>query len=239
MSPRNLSEQLLHDLGMEIVQGDLKPGDILPKVEAISEMKGVSRTVVREVLKGLSARRLIESSTKIGTMVKDRSEWQWWDQDVLSWGLNSGVTREMLLQLNEVRLAIEPAAVKLAAMNATDEDLKCIRECFKRLEDSLEDDAEWAKCDYEFHNSILVASHNELMLSLIKTLHSSLLQSRQTSIKSLKQTHHNTYTESNTEVIQWHKALMEAVCARDGGLAYQKMHDLLLRVGQLIENADS
>lgn len=238
VAPRNLSEQLLHDLGKEIVQGDLKPGEVLPKVEDISEIKGVSRTVVREALKGLSARRLVESSTKVGTVVKDRSDWQWWDPDVLLWASESNIRRKLLLQLTEVRLAIEPAAVKLAATNATDEDLESIKKHYENLENSLGDEVQWAKADYEFHNSIVLASHNELMLSLIKTLHEALLQSRQTSMKSLKQKQQNTYIETNKEVISWHKGLMEAVCARDGELAYQKMNELLLRVVHLIETSE-
>ncbi|MDF0728538.1 FadR/GntR family transcriptional regulator [Cytobacillus sp. S13-E01] len=238
MPPRNLSEQLLHDLGKDIVQGEIQPGEVLPKVEDISEIKGVSRTVVREALKGLAARRLVESSTKVGTIVKNREDWQWWDPDVLSWASHSNVSREILLQLTEVRLAIEPAAVQLAAKKATEDDIKQIKKCYKNLESSLGNEEEWAKADYEFHNSILVASHNELMLSLIKTLHDALLKSRQTSIKLLKQKEKNTYVEANEEVISRHKGLMEAVCSRNGELAYKKMQELLVRVVQLIETSE-
>lgn len=238
MAPRNLSEQLLHDLGKEIVQGEKQPGEVLPKVEDISEIKGVSRTVVREALKGLAARRLVESSTKVGTVVKDRTDWQWWDPDVLSWASQSKVSREILIQLTEVRLAIEPAAVQLAAKKATEEDIRLIKKCFENLEASLGNEEEWAKADYEFHNSILAASHNELMLSLIKTLHDALLQSRQTSIKLLKEKDLGPYVEANEEVIARHRGLMEAVCSRDGELAYQKMHELLIRVVQLIEASE-
>lgn len=238
MSPRNFSEQLLHDLGKDIVQGVLQPGDILPKVEDISEMKGVSRTVVREALKGLAARRLVESSTKKGTIIKERDNWQWWDPDVLSWASQSRVSRDILLQLTEVRLAIEPAAVKLAANKATEEDMKLIRERYKNLEASIGNEEEWAAADYEFHNSILIASHNELMLSLIKTLHNALLQSRQTSYKSLKQKKHISVVKVHEEVISRHKSLMEAVCSRNGELAFHLMQDLLNRVVHLIETSE-
>ncbi|MDQ0338364.1 DNA-binding FadR family transcriptional regulator [Caldalkalibacillus uzonensis] len=235
MAPRNLSEQLLHDIGQQIVNEELLPGDILPKVEVLSEIKGVSRTVVREALKGLIARRLVESSTKVGTVVRDRSDWQWWDPDVLLWASRSKKKRQFLLQITEVRLAIEPSAVKLAAKNATDEDIRHIQKCYQRLEETLGNDEEWVKADYEFHNSILMASHNEIMFSLVKTLHIGLFQSRQETIRALKEDPSPSYGEPSEEVLARHKSVMDAICARDENLAYQKMYELLMRVVELIE----
>ncbi|WP_257009974.1 FadR/GntR family transcriptional regulator [Evansella halocellulosilytica] len=236
MPPLNLSEQLLHDLGSQIVQGELKPGDVLPKVETLSEIKGVSRTVVREALKGLSAKRLVESSTKVGTVVKNRNDWLWWDPDVISWAANSKDGRKMLLQLSDVRLAIEPSAVRLAAKNATEEDIIHIKESFKKLESSLHDEEKWAKADFEFHNSILDASHNELMISLVKTLQNGLVQSRQTTIKKLKEKDEIDGTKD--EALAMHKAVMEAIVTGNDSLAYEKMHELLLYVVELIEDSD-
>ncbi len=236
MAPHNLSDQLLHDIGRQIVHGELLPGDILPKVEILSELKGVSRTVVREALKGLAARRLVESSTKVGTVVCPRTEWQWWDPDLLLWASELKENKQFLMQLTEVRLAIEPAAVQLAAKNANEEDIKNIHSCFQELEKSLDDESAWIKADYEFHNSILVASHNELMLSLVQTLRKALEQSRQKTIQVLKEKTTADYQKPTEEVLARHKAVMEAICARDGALAHQKMQELLLRVVQLIEN---
>lgn len=234
MAPRNLSEQLLHELGKEIVNQELMPGDVLPTVEALSVMKGVSRTVVREALKGLSARRLIESSTKVGTVVKVRSEWQWWDPDVMSWAAGSNNRQSFLLQLTEIRLAIEPAAVQLAARNATDADILKIKECYKAMELALENEEAWAKADYDFHNSILIASHNELMLSLVTTMHNGLIQSRQQTIRALREEAHG--QPPSEEVLSRHKAVMEAICERNDELAFQRMYELLMRVVQLIEH---
>src|SRR5690625_1454309 len=143
MSFKSLSDQLLHELGRKIVQAEIKPGEHLPKVETLSEMKGVSRTVVREVFKGLAARRLIQSYTKIGTVVQPRSRWQWWDPDVLAWASEVEDNHSFLLQLTEVRLAIEPAAVELAAQNATEKDIKEIQRRFIEFKESFGDDKKW------------------------------------------------------------------------------------------------
>ncbi len=239
MGPKNLSEQLLHDIGVDIVQGNILPGEILPKVETLSEMKGVSRTVVREALKGLTARRLVESSTRVGTVVREKNDWLWWDPDIISWASLADSSKKFLLQLSEVRLAIEPAAVRLAARNATDEDITLIRNSYEKLENSLDDEEEWAKADFEFHNSILLASRNVLMISLVQTLHNGLVQSRQTTIKVLKKYQEQNNPWKTENALLMHKAVMEAICARDEGLAYEKMLGLLLSVVQLIEDFEA
>lgn len=224
MSLRNLSEQLLHDIGRQIVHGEILPGQSLPKVETLSEMKGVSRTVVREVFRGLTARRLIESTTRIGTLVCPRTNWQWWDPDVLTWASESKDNREFLYRLTEVRLAIEPAAMELAANNASEQNIIHIQERFRMLEASLGDEEEWVKADYEFHYSLIVAANNELILSLVQTLRHALDKSRHTTYQSI----------NDDEVLERHKSVMEAVCSRNGTMARQKMHELLTRVSQLM-----
>ncbi|SDN89726.1 FadR/GntR family transcriptional regulator [Alkalicoccus daliensis] len=234
MIPRNLSEQMLHDLGAQIVQGTLQPGELLPKVETLSEMKNVSRTVIREALKGLSARRLIEASTRKGTVVRERKDWLWWDPDVIAWASTAEKNRTFLLQLSEVRLAIEPAAVRLAAKNATEKDLQEIKKRFKELEAATQDEDAWVEADFAFHDSILEASHNELMVSLVQTLYSGLVQSRHTTIKVLMEEQKKDQTTMN-EALEMHKFVMEAICSGDEEAAYQNMSNLLYSVVAVIE----
>lgn len=236
MFPKNLCDQLLHELGRQIVHGQLSPGSVLPKVEDLSEIMGVSRTVVREALKGLSARRLVESTAKVGTVVCPRSFWQWWDPDVLAWASEAEDKHQFLSKLTEVRLAIEPSAVELAAKNAAEQDLRRIQACYHQLELAIGNESEWVKADHDFHKSILAASHNELMQSLVQTLHLALERSRQTTIHLIKKHPAPPYRAFSEEVLARHKAIMEAICERDGKKARQKMEELLLRVAELLEN---
>ena len=90
--------------------GELIPGDILPKVEEASEIHGVSRTVVRKALKGLSTLGLVRSNQRAGTIVLPRSDWQWWNIDILTWLLEDENNRDFLLHLTEVRMGLEPIA---------------------------------------------------------------------------------------------------------------------------------
>lgn len=239
MQARKLSGQLLHELGSQIVSGALESGRVLPSVEVLSEMNGVSRTVTREALKGLSALGLVESQPKVGTTVCAREQWQWWNREVLQWSVDAVPNQHFLLQLVEVRRVIEPAAVALAAKNGTEDDFALIREAFYQLEESVHeasvhDEEKWAKADYEFHDSIIAASHNELMLSLIRVMRDALLYSRKTTIPILKETRE----QSPASALAQHKAVMDAVCSRDERRAHEMMTELLDSVTVLIEHRE-
>ena len=132
MAMHNLSEQLVHDLGKQIIREDIPSGELLPKVEVMSEQYGVSRTVVREALKGLAARHLVKSVPKSGTVICEREEWQWWDPEVLSWACEGIPDHQFFQQLTEMRLAIEPTTAELAAKNATREDINHITACLSK-----------------------------------------------------------------------------------------------------------
>src|SRR5262249_47442185 len=84
---RGLHGELVHALGMQIVRGELKPGDALPTEVESTSGPGVSRTVVREAIKVLAAKGLVVSRPKTGTQVRDRSFWNLMDPDVLAWRL--------------------------------------------------------------------------------------------------------------------------------------------------------
>lgn len=235
MKSYNKSEQLVHKVGKKIIQGELAPEEVLPKVETWSEEMGVSRTVVREALKGLSARGLVKSNPKVGTVVRPRSDWQWWDPHVLEWATSKDNNYEFLLRLTEVRLAIEPAAAQLAAKRATESDITHMTKCFQYLEQSVGNLEAWVNADYDFHHSILKASHNELMINLVMLLRNALLQSRLRSREAMDQNSDIPYESPTEEVLARHKAIYDAICKRDQEMAYKTMYQLILRVAQLLE----
>ncbi|MFA1822229.1 FadR/GntR family transcriptional regulator [Virgibacillus oceani] len=228
MRPFNLSEQLLHDLGKDIVNGVLKPGTVLPKVELLSEQRGVSRTVSREAIKGLVARRLVESSTRTGTVVKAREEWLWLDPDVLIWASESDHQKEFFMQLNQLRFAIEPAAVELAAQFATEEDKKEIRYRYEQLEKYYNDKEKWPEADYAYHWSIISSSHNELMLSLMQNLYNALIKTRRINVTISSK-------KERDRSLKLHKELMEEVCNGNGKLAKEAMREQLLQVESIVK----
>ncbi|KWW11248.1 MULTISPECIES: FadR/GntR family transcriptional regulator [Bacillaceae] len=232
---QNRSEELVHELGRKIVNGEYLPGEILPKAEVLSEMHGVSRTVVREALKGLATRKLIRSNQRSGTSVLPRAMWQWWDIDVLTWIIEDENNSDFILHLTDVRLGLEPMAAALAAKRATDQDHVKIKACFEKLEQSVGDERAWAKADFEFHQSILHASYNDLMIGTIQSLHKALIISREKTFHAVKEYADPTFDSPTKEVLDRHRAIYEAVLARDEDLARQKMTDLILRVKRLLE----
>ena len=133
----NLREQLLDELGQRIVKGELEPNDTLPKEADLSEEYGVSRTIIREAIKGLQARGLVESKARVGTTVRPRKRWKLLDPDVLRWSFESNRQAESLLHLTEVRYVLEPAAAQWAAQRATQEEIAHIKTCFHDLEATI------------------------------------------------------------------------------------------------------
>jgi GntR family transcriptional regulator, galactonate operon transcriptional repressor len=216
----NLTDQLIHELGKQIINGEINPGDTLPKVETLSEIHGVSRTVVREAFKGLATRRLVKSVPKLGTIVCPRSEWQWWDEDVLAWASDVGRNRNFILKINEISLAIEPVAAKLAAKNATPADIEKMKEYYCRLEQSLGDKDKWAETDYQFHKSIYEASNNELLINMVQMLVKVELDYRYVTIANI------TDQDTMEKYLRLHKDVLIAICDHDENASHQKMYEL-------------
>ena len=118
-SQSSIHGRIAHEIGQQILRGDLEPGETLPSESDLGAGLGVSRTVLREAIKVLAAKGLVESRTKIGTRVKARDEWNLLDPDVLSWSLASHDAESYALAVSEMRRVLEPAGAALAAQRAT------------------------------------------------------------------------------------------------------------------------
>ena len=162
----NLTHQLTHDLGMAIVKGQYLVGQGLPSEADLCVEFDVSRSATREAVKMLSAKGLISSRPKQGIQVLPESNWNMFDTDVLSWILNSKPSLALLKEFTQVRVAIEPQAAALAAVNGTDEQFKVIDEALSRMADADEGLDDPLDADIAFHTSILMASGNRFFEQL-------------------------------------------------------------------------
>ncbi|GAA0255072.1 FadR/GntR family transcriptional regulator [Rhodanobacter caeni] len=172
-SPRNLHGHVVHELGRRIVGGELRPGDLLPREELLAEQMQVSRTALREAMKVLSAKGLVESRTKVGTRVRDPRHWHQLDADVLAWRCALMPTEDFVQKLAEMREIIEPSAAAAAARRCSGEQLARLETAYAAMDaaQTLED---WARADLDFHEALLSATNNELMISLFSVIETAL-----------------------------------------------------------------
>jgi len=170
---RNLHGQVIQELGRLIVSGELAPGESLPREELLAENMNVSRTALREAMKVLSAKGLIESRQKTGTRVRETIHWNQLDADVLAWRCASMPTEDFVDKLVEMREIIEPAAAASAARRRSATQLARIEAAYIAMDAAADLDA-WAEADLEFHEAVLHATNNELLISLFSVIETAL-----------------------------------------------------------------
>lgn len=153
---------VLSTLGSEIARDMIPVGAALPPEPELEARFGVGRGVVREAIKTLAAKGLVSVGPRHGTRVLPRHDWSLLDRDVLSWLVGKGdPDRELLLEIQEVRSIIEPAAAALAAERATKADRERINAALVAMETS-HDQASATAADKAFHLAILDATHNRV-----------------------------------------------------------------------------
>lgn len=172
-SSRSLYGHVVHELGRRIIGGNIKPGELLPREELLAEELQVSRTALREGMKVLSAKGLVESRPKVGTRVRDARAWHQLDADILAWRCELMPTEDFVRKLADMREVIEPSAAAAAAKYRTYEQLQCIEVAFAAMEAAVDLEA-WAEADLAFHEAVLSATNNELMVSLFSVIESAL-----------------------------------------------------------------
>lgn len=172
-SARNLHGHVVHELGQRIVGGKLRPGDLLPREELLAEHMEVSRTALREAMKVLSAKGLVESRPKVGTRVREPRFWHQLDADVLAWRCASMPTEDFVQKLVEMREVIEPAAAAAAARRCSAEQLERLEAAYAAME-AAQNLEEWTEADLDFHEAVLTATNNELMVSLFSVIETAL-----------------------------------------------------------------
>lgn len=150
-------------IGSLIVQGELAPETVLPNEADLGNEFGVSRTALREAIKVLSAKGLLEARRKTGTRVRSAEDWNMLDPEILTWLFSGREIPQGLDDLIEVRRAIEPAAARIAAKRATSENIAEIEAALTDMEDAVKDLSASVEADLNFHLAILKSTHNIFM----------------------------------------------------------------------------
>ena len=211
-----LYERIVDQIESRIVAGDLKVGDQLPAERELAEQFTVSRTAVREAIKALREKGLVEIRLGRGTFVTNSA---------------AGAVRHSLglllknekgfVHLEEVREILEPEIAALAATRITEENILAMTEAVELMDTALDNVEIFVEADLDFHLALAEATQNPVIPSLMDSIIDLLREQR-------KRTGN---VEGGLARGQYHhKRILEAVIQRDPLAARQAMHAHLLQV---------
>lgn len=193
-------------LGAWIAAGNVLPGHVL-KVEAVlAEELGVSRTVIREAIKTLVAKGLLEVGPKVGTRVLPLRSWNLFDPQVVGWLARKGLPEDYVRDLLDLRRTIEPMAVRWACERASAEQIADIQLAYEALAASVEKMGDYNLADRRFHEAVLAASHNRFIEQMLPALGALLAVSFEVS---------SSVPGELGKTLPLHKALADAIATRD------------------------
>lgn len=222
---RNLTYGLVDTLGRAIVNHayDTRP---FPIEAELAREHSVSRSVTREAVKMLTAKGLLSARPRQGTIVEPVRSWNLFDPDVLGWLLDRRSSSELLREFNQLRIAIEPEAAALAALNARADDLSRIAQGLERMRAAERGDDDPLDSDIEFHVAVLEASNNAFFAQFRDVVSAAL----RTSIKVTNK------IVGHTANIEDHDAVFQAITQRHPEQARTSMRSLIADVLELIND---
>ena len=222
---RGVHGQTVELLARRILGGEIAEGATLDLVALQSELD-VSLTALRESLKVLAAKGMVDARQRRGTFVRPRAEWNLLDADVLRWQFEGASTSEsdqaLLHNLAEVRAIIEPAAVRLAAQRRTDADLAALDGALDAMGEPGSGAAHAVDADLAFHRALLAATHNELLERMEMVIESGLAH-RDRIVHS---------APHSEDPVPAHRAVLDAVRDQDPQAAEAAMRALLDQAGR-------
>jgi GntR family transcriptional repressor for pyruvate dehydrogenase complex len=211
-----LADAIAEHLEQLILEGALRPGEKLAAERELAERLEVSRPSLREALEKLCARGLLETS-KAGTFV---TKFMKPLTEPLAAMMQSN--EQALIDYLEYRCLVEGEAARLAATRATDIELEALRDCLQRMRAAhkVDDPTAEAEADAEMHMMIYEASHNLVMLHIMRALSEMLRH-------GVFYNRHQLYTHPGVrnELLAQHLAIGEAVLARDAEKAARAATD--------------
>ena len=203
---KNVHGNTVDHIGEAIVAGRYTAGMSMPPEPVLCEELGVSRTVVREAVKSLIAKGLVTTGPKVGTRVLTEEHWNWFDPDVIAWKAKAGITPEFLRDLLELRRLVEPAAVRMAAERASAEEIAGIEDAYAGMKRAVEGGGDYVTYDLRFHQGLLRAAHNRMLVQMSKALSALLRTSFE--ISTVRK-------DGPKRSLPLHRAVLDAVIARN------------------------
>ncbi|HKS44538.1 MAG TPA: FadR/GntR family transcriptional regulator [Amycolatopsis sp.] len=229
---RTIHGRVVEWLGRRIVSGELASGARLPNEAELAAQLNVSRGGVREAVKALAAKGLVEARPRLGTRVLPREQWNLMDREVIDWH-GQIADRGFLGDLLELRLMVEPGAAQFAAERATAEQLAELEAAYAGMASNAprlpEAEDVFVSADLRFHLILLRASGNQLIEQLGRLLETSLYHGLEASSHA---------PGGVAATLPLHHAVLSAVRGRRPTAAFRAMKRLIdtttEAVGQMV-----
>jgi DNA-binding FadR family transcriptional regulator len=173
--PANLVTALAGELVDRIVRGQYPPGSSMPPEPALCESFSVSRTVVREAVKMLQEKGLVQVRRGSGTVVNPRLMWNMLDELVLTASVAEDGGLEVLDDLVVTRRLLESDMAHVAARLADDETIDQLKQLVDGMDDLVNDPAAYAELDRAFHDAIMRTSGNRIARAVVRALESQVV----------------------------------------------------------------
>jgi len=212
MPPRKpgLFEFVARDLAERIFAGAIQPGEKLATEFELCDQYGVSRTVIRDALRILGSKGLIEARPHNGTLVRSIEHWNFLDPQMITWAQEMGDREGFFDMLMEARYLLELGVVEIAAMKATEEEIERIEQAAREMERvsvaPTADREAFNQADIEFHLAVLDGTHNLILRQFGAVIKVALRASFEMALEEEEISH---------ESVGAHKAVVKAIRARD------------------------
>lgn len=223
-----LSVQVAEQLVQAIQTGQLQPGDKLPTEASLVAQFAVSRTVVREALSRLKSLGLIESHQGSGIFVSQQSQFQ-----PLLFDAKLAASREAVVQIVEVRRALEAECAALAAAHRSDKDVHIMRASLMAIDAAVAQGFDGVEQDVEFHRAIANATGNPFLISTLDYLGQFLREG--TRVTRANEARRSDFERS---VRKEHRAILEAIEKGDSKRAHRAATQHMKNAAKRIQQAD-
>lgn len=210
LKKKGLFEYVARDLAKRIFSGEVVPGEKLPTEFELCDEFGVSRTVIRDALRFLASRGLIQSRPHSGTTVQGIEHWNFLDPQIIEWARDMGNREGYFDMLVEARNVLELGVIEIAAMKATDQHVAGLEAAYAKMESAASSEPPDLKgfnaADVEFHLTILDATQNLILRQFGALMKAALLATF--------------HTATRVEKLSWtsihaHKDVIEAIRRHD------------------------
>lgn len=208
-----MTSRVVDNLVDFIWQSKLQPGESLPSAEQLQETLGVSRPVIREALKILEGRNMVETVNGKGTILRDT------DPSTLADFFHHAIQLRprSTLELMEVRRGIEVQSASLASMRRTDEQAAAMGATVAKMETATTDVSRYAALDMQLHMQIAEASQNQMLYFLVNSIREALRKSMIEGMQSRQSNH------AVSRVQELHHLLIDAIIRKDSDRAAAMM----------------